>query len=331
MINEEETLQLQTALESLPQAIEVILYKTEDSEFGRQLVSFVYAICGISKGKLKVLEGTPEAASPASPCFRISKGEQGNVTYAVVPLGHQLAPFLQALRMAAERYSLPFESSLKHDQIGSPAEIWVLVSSECPRCPKAVEAAVALSYQHPLVSLFIIDALQFPALAQERGIKAVPATVIDQQLALVGNISASRLEELVRIRGTEKYSEELIRSYIETRRIGKGVDMLQHGDGRPAILSLMQEPDLSTRMGALLVLEETLDSYPTAIREMVPSLIGLLSHQDARIRGDVADFLGRAGDPQAIPSLEDLTNDEDADVAEASAEALELLRQQGNL
>jgi HEAT repeat protein len=58
---------------------------------------------------------------------------------------------------------------------------------------------------------------------------------------------------------------------------------------------------------------------------MVPQLIELLCHQDHRIRGDIADLLGKIGDPNAIPHLQKLTSDPHPEVAEASAEALEVL------
>jgi HEAT repeat protein len=52
----------------------------------------------------------------------------------------------------------------------------------------------------------------------------------------------------------------------------------------------------------------------------------MLSHYDARIRGDVADLLGKIGDPAAIPHLEPLISDPDPDVAEAAVDALEELK-----
>ena len=75
-----------------------------------------------------------------------------------------------------------------------------------------------------------------------------------------------------------------------------------------------------------MVLEEALGQDPEAIREMVPSIIELLFHEDSRIRGDMADFLGRVGDRRVVPHLERLTSDPDPDVVEAAADALEELQ-----
>ena len=328
MLSKEETIRLQTTLEALPDALELILYKTEDNEFGRQLESFVNTICRTSEGKIRALQASPEAGLPASPCFRICHGERRNIAYAAVPEEHQFAPFLKALESFSRNTSLSLKTSSELAQIIPPVEIWVLVSSQCPRCPSVVKAAVTLSSQCPSASLFIIDAQQFPNLTGERGIKAVPATVIDRQLVLIGDISTNRLVELVRIRGTDQFDEELMRSFIERGRIGQAAEQLRQGKGRTTVLSLVQELDMSARMSGLVVLDKALENDPAAVREMVPSLIELLSHQDSRIRGDIADILSKVGDQRAIPPLERLAGDLDVDVAEAAAEALELIRGQ---
>jgi HEAT repeat protein len=91
-------------------------------------------------------------------------------------------------------------------------------------------------------------------------------------------------------------------------------------------MTLFQEQELSTRMGVLVIMEGALDKNPQSVKNMVPALIELLYHEDARIRGDIADFLGGVGDSRAIPHLEILTKDADPDVAEAAEDALEELQ-----
>jgi hypothetical protein len=325
MLNSEKMLQLQSTLEALPQALELILCNTDNSEFSRKLGSFVEEVCRISGGKLKAVEGGREEDLPASPCFRIRNCESRKIIYAAVPEGHQFAPFLKAMKIMAHHPGQS-RSTLSEVVEPIPPEIWVLVSANCPHCPSAVEAAIAASSQIPLTSLFIIDAEQFPNLTEEKGIRTVPATVIDRRLVLIGNVYADRITELLRIRRTDQFDVELMHSLIDAGNIERAVEQFRGGKGRAAILSLLQEPALSSRMGALMVLERTLESDPASVCAIVPSLITLLSHQDSRIRGDVADVLGKAGDRRAVPALERLARDLDSDVAEAASEALLHLR-----
>jgi HEAT repeat protein len=48
---------------------------------------------------------------------------------------------------------------------------------------------------------------------------------------------------------------------------------------------------------------------------------------DARIRADVADVIGLAGDPSALPLAESLTNDKDPEVVRAAERAVARLKQ----
>ena len=75
-----------------------------------------------------------------------------------------------------------------------------------------------------------------------------------------------------------------------------------------------------------MIVERALEDKPEAVRALIPSLIGMLSNDDSRIRGDIADLLGKIGDPQVIPNLEPLLADPDPDVSEAAADAIEELR-----
>jgi len=323
----EKKRQLQKAVGQLQHPLDLILYSTEDSEFGRILVDFVHMACSLSKGKLRATKETPPATFPASPCFGIGREGCASITYAAVPEGHQLMPFVKALESLGAASGLP-ESSAGPPSELPPAEVWVLVSAQCPRCPGVVEAAVAVSIRRPSISLSVIDAQQFPDLAAEYGIKAVPATVIDRSLVLIGSISADRIEELIHERGTEKFDGELIRSYVNTGRLGRAAEELRRGKGRSAVLAMVQELDMSARMSGLVIFEEALGDDPASVGPMVPPLIELLSHRDSRIRGDIADLLGKVRDPRAIPELERLTTDPDTDVAEIAAEALDSIRGQ---
>jgi HEAT repeat protein len=154
----------------------------------------------------------------------------------------------------------------------------------------------------------------------------VPATILDQRLVLIGNTTAGRLQELVKLRGTPEYEREVVQSLIDTGRIAEAAGCLGQDAGREVILAFIQDPEFSRRLSGLVVVEKALEDNPGMVRALVPSLAEMLSHEDARIRGDIADLLGRTGDPQVIARLEPLVTDPNPDVAEAAADAIEELR-----
>ena len=130
---------------------------------------------------------------------------------------------------------------------------------------------------------------------------------------MIGAVTADRVRELIEIRGTPKFKEEVIRSLIESGRVEEAAACLVHDTGRKIVLNLLQEPDFSKRLSALVVMEKALDENPEPIRKMVPLIAPLLSHADSRIRGDIADLLGKIGDPEVILQLEPLTKDPNPD------------------
>jgi hypothetical protein len=323
-MKQDEIRKLGDELKSLPSPVELCFYGKKGDEFSQKMRDFVEKLSEISKGKIAMSHGEGESFAPGAPAFTLSDGRRTNIAYHAVPEGPELPPFLGALRfLSGETASLPPETSKALAGLSEPAKVRVLISSSCPNCPKVVEEVLALATSSPLVSASILDVEQFGQMAEEYGIKSVPATLIDGELVLIGQQTSKRLVELMVLRGTEHFDGEIIRSLMERGRASEATRYICRGRGRKAILSLFQEPELSTRMGVLVVLEQALEMDPRAVREMVPSLIELLSHEDPRIRGDIADLLGTIGDQHAIPHLQKLANDPDPDVVEAAADALE--------
>jgi len=322
---------LSNGLQDLPRGLKLVLHTQPGDDFSRRVEGFVADTSRRSGGAVSVGEGTGAILPEAHAGFTISSARRSNLHFLMVPERRELQPFLQALRLSgSDRLPIPAGLAERLARLRSPAEVWVLASVHCPNCPAAVEAVTVLAAATPLVSAYVIDAQVYPRIAEERGIQAVPAVVIDRELVLVGPLSAERLADFLMKRETGGYEAEICRSWILRRRTAEAARSLAQGRYHQAWVDLFQEPDLSVRMGVLVVLDRALQSNPESVRSMVPLWIPLLAHGDARIRGDVADFLGQTGDRRALPSLERLAGDPDPDVAEAAAGALEALRDRGD-
>jgi len=319
MLNENEAFRLRTTCEALPSPVEIILYQTGESDFGRKLADFVEEACSLSQGKIRNIAGRPDPGLTAYPCFTLGREGFATIIYAALPVGHQFRPFIKALELAGSNH-LSAE--------GSHADLLVLISEHCPHCPVVVEAAIELSGQRSSIVPCILDAGQFENFTRQYGIKSVPATILDRRLVLTGIVSADRMMELVDIRGSLKFEREVVQSLIDSGRIAEAARCIDQGAGREVALDLIQSADFSKRLSGMVVIEKALEDKPDAVRSLVPSLVTMLSHADSRIRGDIADLLGRIGDPQAITQLEPLADDPDPDVAEAAAEAIAELRKQ---
>jgi len=303
----------------------LVLHLEGEGGFSGRLEAFAGEIvrrCGgavaLARGEGAIL---PEAAAGITVC----RGGRCNLHFLMVPEHYELEPFLRALRPADEP-PVPAGIAERLASMTSPAEIRVLVSVHCPNCPAVVDAAARLAAASPAVTVYVIDAQVYPRTAEERGILAVPAVLIDRELVVVGPLGIERMADLLLGREQGRYEVEACRSWLLRGRTAEAVLSLGRERYRRAWVDLFQEPELSTRMGVLVMVERALESHPEWVRSMVPLWLPLLEHRDARIRGDVADLLGRIGDRRALPHLERLCEDPDPDVAEAAAEAVGALR-----
>lgn len=113
-------------------------------------------------------------------------------------------------------------------------------------------------------------------------------------------------------------------------------DFLEKGLMENLVLLFRAEPQLYALLGELLgderivvrlgtsALVETLaEEDPVSAERSVEALVPLLAHERAVVRGDAAYLLGILGRREALAPLRALDSDENADVREAAAEAVE--------
>jgi HEAT repeat protein len=73
----------------------------------------------------------------------------------------------------------------------------------------------------------------------------------------------------------------------------------------------------------MMAVETALESDRAALDGLVPGLVPILGSEEAVLRGDTADLLGRIGHRTARDPLRMLLEDPNPDVAEIASEALE--------
>jgi alkyl hydroperoxide reductase subunit AhpF len=79
------------------------------------------------------------------------------------------------------------------DDLAGPVHIQVFVTPTCPYCPGAVHLAHQMAFQSPLVRADMVEAVEFPDLAQKYGVMGVPRTVINDQVHVEGAVPEATL------------------------------------------------------------------------------------------------------------------------------------------
>lgn len=209
-------------------------------------------------------------------------------------------------------------------------EVLLFIAPGCQVCPHQIRAAATVALANPLIHLEIVDATQDPALARRYDVGAVPTTVIDGEVVLVGLTRPAELARTLVERQGPDGETVVLASLLEAGRHADAGQRLADGRATDAFLELWERSTLESRMGLLLAVEEALERDPDGLAPLVPRLVagldghGPLADDEAR-RGDTADLLGRIGHPDALPALQRLSRDTNEQVAEAARAALDEL------
>jgi hypothetical protein len=285
-------------------------------KFSVALREVVDQLVSVSGGKLEVtVARQPGSPHGSRPCLYV-----GNIHYLAVPYGPELEPFLGLLQTLA---NTPPGEAQQPDL--DPAQVDVLMAPTCPNCPLVVGACAQLAAGRPQLQLSVIDVQYFTDLAGS--VKSVPTVIVDGTYTVVGGLQTEELLQILVGRGEPDHTQRALASMLETGRFVEAVPLLADERALAALPVLLREGTIKARMGVMLLAEEALESDPHCLDGALPHLLPLLEQSDATLRGDTADLLGTIGAPGAREALTRLLEDDNPDVREVAAEALESLRQ----
>lgn len=284
----------------------------------------------------KFIDGLAFASDKLQPLY-ITHDEDGppaielrpNLHYLALPVGRELAPFLQSLvSYSRGQTALKGRSLSVLEGFITPTKVEVFMSLQCPHCPSVVGLVNQMALANKYLEVSIVDVISFPDLARQYAVRAVPTVVIDGQNRLTGDISEEILVDNLTNRDPSTFHPETL------KRILKGGDaerlagmMVAESDLYSGALDLLSDSDWSVRMGIMVVLESVAERSPDLVRNGYPYLLKLLDHQDPNQRGDAAYLLGLIGDASVLAGLEMLFRDENPEVAEVAREAVEQIKE----
>jgi hypothetical protein len=293
------------------------------TELGGRLEAFVEQIAGRTDAPEKLAlqradggDGVPELV--------LSADGRCTVRYQAVPAGPELPPFVHALAALGGRAEEPPFAT-----VDGPLCLDVFVSPDCPNCPRSVVAAVSVCTGNPRAMVRVIDATAFAELAVATGVRSVPMVVADSGLTVVGALDAEELADKLTAARASDGEGVVFGSLVDAGRFGEAAVLLSSPQARRVFVDRWRASALEGRIGLSLTADEALAGDPGALDAMVPDLLPLLAADSAPLRGDTAELVGKIGHPSARSALERLLDDDDEDVAEIAADAVEELAATG--
>ncbi len=174
----EETKQLLEEVSGLSDLISLSVYDIEEDA----------AVAGQYK-----VDGTPEF---------VLAGRDGDqvldygIRYKGIPAGHEFTSLVNDLVMVSRRDSnLSEETRQFLSELTSPVHLQVFVTPTCPYCPRAVVLAHQFALESPMVEADMVEAMEFPELADRFDVSGVPQTTINMGAGTV--VGAAPEQQLV--------------------------------------------------------------------------------------------------------------------------------------
>jgi len=127
----------------------------------------------------------------------IGKKDYGVRIYGV-PYGYELQTLISAVvNVSRGTTDLSDKTKTILTDVKSPVHIQVFVTLTCPHCPVAASIAHKLAIESDMISADVIDAGEFPTLAQKYAVIGVPKIIINEKVEFVGAFNEDLFAEHV--------------------------------------------------------------------------------------------------------------------------------------
>jgi hypothetical protein len=118
--------------------------------------------------------------------------------------------------------------------------------------------------------------------------------------------------------------KKMIADYMENGFLENIIDMFKQDRGLyEHIGDLLIDERMRVRIGTAALMETLKKDEPENISAAIPYILPVLKNKNPVYRGDAAYILGIIGNPEEIPFLEEMADDEDSEVRQIVREAME--------
>jgi glutaredoxin-like protein len=198
---------LSEAFKNLKQDVTLKFFSQEmECRFCKETRELLEEIQGVSdKIKVEVHDFVQDAALAKElgvsriPAITVMDGLDYGIRFYGIPSGYEFASLVEAIRLVANGESkLSPEGKAFLDGLTADIHLQVFVTPTCPYCPPAVILAQQMAYYSPRVKADMIEATEFPQLAQKYNVYGVPRTVINDRESIEGAVPEKQLIDKIK-------------------------------------------------------------------------------------------------------------------------------------
>ena len=213
LLGPREKAYVQNELSELSRAVELVLFSDGVSEASRALEELAAEMAD-AVPELSVRTELPEGEEAERfgiegrvPALALvpegdGDGPANGIRFFGFPGGYEFNSLLDAIRRVANA-----DPGVDPELLGEllalqePLHLQVFVTPSCPYCPRMVQLAHRMALASPLVRGDMVDATEFPKLADLYGVQGVPLTVINGRPAITGLVPEHRMAAELRKQG----------------------------------------------------------------------------------------------------------------------------------
>ncbi|MEM2940679.1 MAG: thioredoxin family protein [Thermoproteota archaeon] len=116
-----------------------------------------------------------------------------------IPSGYEFETYVKDILMVSSRRSMLKDSTREFiKEVGEQLNIKVFVTPTCPYCPTMVFYAHQFAFENDLITGEMIEASEFPNLAEKYNVTGVPKLVVNDAHEMVGMRSEKQLVEFLK-------------------------------------------------------------------------------------------------------------------------------------
>lgn len=195
LLSERIRVRVKEVFETLPAPVKLILFtqefECETCADARQLVEELSSLS--NKVKLEVYDFVSDKDKVEKykidkiPAIVVEGEKDYGIRFYGLPGGYEFNSLLHAIKIVSSKDSgLSQDSKNMLKSLTKPVHIQVFVTLTCPYCPMAVETAHKLALENDLISADMVDATEFPHLANKYQVFAVPKVIINDKISFEG-------------------------------------------------------------------------------------------------------------------------------------------------
>ncbi len=168
----------------------------------QQLLEEIAALNPLIKLEVHDLKAEKELAATYKvdkvPAILIHGEKEYGLRFFGLPAGYEYGSLLDAIiQVSKSKSKLQDKTREGLKKISQPVHLQVFVTPTCPYCPLAVELAQGMAIESPFITADILEAEEFPDLAQKYQVFGVPKTIINESITVEGAVPEEVLLENV--------------------------------------------------------------------------------------------------------------------------------------